>query len=80
MTIENDDKWINLEDAADYLSVNKNTIRNWIRNDKGIPAYKIGKLWNFKKSELDERVQRYMNTGKRFQMGRLEHMFLDDTP
>ena len=57
MTIENNYKWINLEDAAHYLSVNKDTIRNWIRKDKGIPAHKIGKLWKFKKSELDEWVK-----------------------
>lgn len=57
MTIENNDKWINLEEAADYLSVNKDTIRNWIRKDTGIPAHKIGKLWKFKKSELDDWVK-----------------------
>lgn len=47
------DKWINLEEAADYLGVNKDTIRNWIRKGTGIPAHKIGKLWKFKKSEID---------------------------
>lgn len=57
MSIENNDKWINLEAAADYLSVNKDTIRNWIRKDNGIPAHKIGKLWKFKKSELDEWIK-----------------------
>jgi len=57
MTIENNDKWINLEEAADYLSVNKDTIRNWIRKDNGVPAHKIGKLWKFKKSELDEWIK-----------------------
>lgn len=51
------DKWINLEEAAEYLSVNKDTIRNWIRKGTGIPAHKIGKLWKFKKSELDEWVK-----------------------
>ncbi len=57
MTIESNDKWINLEEAADYLSVNKDTIRNWIRKGTGIPAHKIGKLWKFKKSELDDWVK-----------------------
>lgn len=57
MIIENNDKWINLEEAADYLSVNKDTIRNWIRKDNGVPAHKIGKLWKFKKSELDEWIK-----------------------
>jgi excisionase family DNA binding protein len=54
---EYNDKWINLEGAAEYLSVNKDTIRNWIRKGTEIPAHKIGKLWKFKKSELDEWVK-----------------------
>lgn len=33
------------------------TIRSWIRNDKGIPAQKIGKQWKFKCSELDEWIK-----------------------
>ena len=57
MVIENNDKWINLEEAAHYLSVNKDTIRNWIKRNTEIPAHKIGKLWKFKKSELDEWVK-----------------------
>lgn len=47
------DKWIGIEQAAEYLGVNKDTIRNWIKKGKGIPAHKIGKLWKFKASELD---------------------------
>lgn len=57
MTVLNDDKWIGIEEAANYLSVNKDTIRNWIKKDNGIPAHKIGKLWKFKKSELDQWVK-----------------------
>lgn len=49
----NDDRWISIEEAANYLGVNKDTIRNWIKKENGIPAHKIGKLWKFKKSELD---------------------------
>ena len=48
------DKWVGMEEAADYLGVNKDTIRNWIKKaDSGIPAHKIGKQWKFKKTELD---------------------------
>lgn len=47
------DKWINIEEASEYLGVNKDTIRNWIKKNCGIPAHKIGKQWKFKKSELD---------------------------
>lgn len=48
-----DDRWIGIEEAANYLGVNKDTIRNWIKKDTEIPAHRIGKLWKFKKSELD---------------------------
>ncbi|MCI8951627.1 MAG: helix-turn-helix domain-containing protein [Lachnospiraceae bacterium] len=53
MENKSDDRWIGIEEAASYLDVNKDTIRNWIKKNAGIPAYKIGKLWKFKKSELD---------------------------
>lgn len=48
------DKWVGMEEAADYLGVNKDSIRNWIKKaDSGIPAHKIGEQWKFKKTELD---------------------------
>lgn len=53
----NEDKWISIEDASNYLGVNKDTIRNWIKKDTEIPAHKIGKKWKFKKSELDEWIK-----------------------
>lgn len=53
MIEQNNDKWIGIEDAAEYLGVNKDSIRNWIKKESGIPAHKIGKQWKFKKSELD---------------------------
>ena len=43
------DKWINTDEAADYLGVKATTIREWIKKNKGIPAHKIGRLWKFKK-------------------------------
>lgn len=52
-----DDKWIGIEAAAEYLDVNKDSIRNWIKKESRIPAHKIGKQWKFKKSELDEWVK-----------------------
>lgn len=58
MNIELVDKWIGIEEAADYLGVNKDTIRNWIKNpNSAIPAHKIGKQWKFKLSELDSWVK-----------------------
>lgn len=51
-----DDNWIDIEDTASYLGVSKDTIRNWIKTTD-IPARRIGKLWKFKRSELDEWVK-----------------------
>ena len=52
--MEEKNKWISLDDAADYLSIKPVTLRDWIKKKKDIPAHKIGKLWKFKCSELDE--------------------------
>ena len=49
---ENNEKWIGIKEAAEYMDVTKDTVRNWIKKTD-IPAHKIGKLWKFKKSELD---------------------------
>lgn len=56
MTQNNEDKWIGLEEAANYMDVTKDSVRNWIKKTD-IPAHKIGKLWKFKKSELDEWIK-----------------------
>ena len=51
-----EDKWIGLEEAAEYMDVTKDTVRNWIKKTD-IPAHKIGKLWKLKKSEIDEWIK-----------------------
>ena len=51
------EKWVSIDEAANYLGVKPVTIRDWIRKGKDIPAHKIGKLWKFKKSELDEWIK-----------------------
>ena len=54
------DNYINIEDAAEYLGVSVITIRGWIKRKNDFPAHKVGKLWKFKKTELDE----WINSGK----------------
>ena len=53
MDINISDKWVSIEYASEYLDVSQDTIRNWIKKENGIPAYKIGRQWKFKLSELD---------------------------
>ena len=50
------DKWVNLEDIAEYLSVTEDTARTWVRDGK-LPAYKVGRRYKFKLSEVDEWVR-----------------------
>lgn len=56
MTTANE-KWISIEEAAEYLCVKSTTIRDWIRKGVEVPAHKIGKKWAFKCTELDEWVK-----------------------
>lgn len=57
MTDIRDDNYIGIDEAAKYLGIKTVTLRNWIKRDEKLPAHKIGKLWKFKKSELDKWVQ-----------------------
>ena len=51
------DKWIGLDEAAEYLGIKPVTLRKWIKEGKEVPEHKIGRLWKFKCSELDEWVK-----------------------
>ena len=48
-----DDNYISLEDAAKYLNIKPVTLRKWIRQKTDLPTHQIGRLWKFKRSELD---------------------------
>lgn len=50
------DRWASLDEISDYLGVTKDTVRNWIKKTD-IPAHKVGRLWKFKFSEVDEWVK-----------------------
>ena len=50
------DKWIGIDETAEYLGIKPGTLRDWIRKGKNIPAHKIGKQWKFKRAELDDWV------------------------
>lgn len=50
------EKWVNLEDVAEHLSLSQDTVRTWIKEGK-LPAYKAGKRYKFKITEVDEWVR-----------------------
>ena len=50
------EKWSSLEDMTEHLGVSRESILQWI-SKKGLPAHKLGRLWKFKISEVDEWVR-----------------------
>ena len=48
--------WASVEDVAKHLGIARDTVYRWI-DSKALPAHKIGRLWKFKLSEVDEWVR-----------------------
>ena len=53
---ENIEKWSTLKEVQAYLGVGRETILQWIAK-RNMPAYKVGKLWKFKLSEVDDWIR-----------------------
>lgn len=51
--------WLSVEEISSHLGVSKETIYRWLERE-AIPAHRIGKLWKFKATEVDQWV---MNGG-----------------
>lgn len=49
-------KWLTLIEICEYLKVSRETVLNWI-NKKNMPAHKVGRLWRFDISEVDEWIK-----------------------
>jgi len=54
MAIE--ERWVSVANVASHLDVNKDSIYRWI-NNKGLPVHRVGRLFRFKLSEVDEWVK-----------------------
>ncbi len=46
------ENWSTMKEVQEYLGVRRETILHWI-SLRGMPAYKIGRIWKFKLSEVD---------------------------
>ncbi len=51
-----DDRWLSVDEIAVYLGVKRDTVYKWI-DRKNFPAHKAGRLWKFRKEEIDEWVR-----------------------
>lgn len=50
------EKWSTLKEVQAYLGVGRETILQWIAK-RNMPAYKVGRLWKFKLTEVDEWIR-----------------------
>ena len=48
--------WLSAEEIAAHLGITKDTVYDWIA-DKALPAHRVGRLWKFQASEIDEWVR-----------------------
>ncbi len=51
-----EDRWLSVDEIAEYLGVSKDTIYTWVTS-KGMPGHKVGRLWKFKREEVDDWVK-----------------------
>ncbi|MFM8901185.1 MAG: helix-turn-helix domain-containing protein [Burkholderiales bacterium] len=48
--------WVSVDQIAEHLGVTRDSIYRWI-DRKGLPAHRVGRLWKFKVSEVDDWVR-----------------------
>ena len=51
-----EDRWLSVDEIAAYLGVKRDTVYKWITRRK-MPAHKAGRLWKFRKEEVDAWVR-----------------------
>jgi len=53
---QNIENWMSMKSITEYLDVSRETVLQWI-NNRNMPAHKVGRLWKFKVSEIDEWIR-----------------------
>jgi len=51
-----DDRWLSVDEISVYLGIKRDTVYKWIRR-RSLPAHKAGRLWKFRKEEVDDWVR-----------------------
>ena len=51
-----EDRWLSVDEIALYLGVKRDTVYKWI-DRKHMPAHKVGRLWKFRKDEVDQWIR-----------------------
>jgi excisionase family DNA binding protein len=50
------EQWVSVDEVAKHLKVKPDTVYKWLER-KVMPAHKVGRLWRFKISEVDDWVK-----------------------
>ncbi len=53
---EIDDRWVSVDEISRYLGISCDTVYRWIEKHS-MPAHRMGRLWKFKKNEVDTWVK-----------------------
>lgn len=51
-----DDRWLSITEICKHLGVSNDTVYKWIEK-QNMPAHRMGRLWKFKKQEVDDWVR-----------------------
>ncbi len=51
-----EERWVGVDDVAAHLGVAKDSVYRWIE-ERGLPAHRVGRLFRFKLSEIDDWVR-----------------------
>ncbi len=51
-----EDRWFSVDEISAYLGIKRSTVYVWIER-RNMPAHKVGRLWKFRKDEVNEWVR-----------------------
>lgn len=49
-------RWLSVKEIAAHLGIKPDTVYKWIER-RNLPAHKLGRLWKFQASEVDQWVR-----------------------
>lgn len=50
------ERWLSVDELAAYLGIKRDTVYKWITR-RSMPAHKVGRLWKFRREEIDSWVK-----------------------
>jgi excisionase family DNA binding protein len=53
---ELENRWLSVDEIGKYLGVSSDSVYRWI-DKHGMPAHRVGRLWKFKKEQVDAWVE-----------------------